>query len=112
MYTTVKIPEETRKSMDVLRGQIARKGLDNLPENFKRQLSANSCPFCYTQLKTNKVVYGGIKELHTCPKCGFSKPVMEIGVSVTADDVLKAIGTATLVALGIYVLGTILSESR
>jgi len=110
METTIKIPLEGRRSIEVLKAQLAFRGLNNVSHDFKRYLRDNYCPFCHQQLEKVGEVYGGIRELCRCSKCGFSKPVIDIGVSTTADDVLKAIGVTTLVLLGIYALSKILEK--
>lgn len=111
METTIKIPVEGRRSIDVLKAQLALKGLDNAPQALKQHLRDNYCPFHPDQeLETVSEVYGGLRELRKCPKCGFGKPVIDIDATATADDVLKAVGVAALVLLGIYALSKILEK--
>lgn len=111
METTIKIPVEGRRSIDVLKAQLALKGLNNVSTQFKQHLRDDYCPYHPSQkLETVSEVYGGLRELRKCPKCGFSKPVIDIGASATVDDALKAIGVAALVLLGIYALSKILEK--
>lgn len=111
METTIKIPAEGRRSIEVLKAELALKGLGNVPTELKQYLRDDYCPFHRAQkLETVSEVYGGLRELRKCPKCGFSKPVIDISATTTADDVLKAVGVAALVLLGIYALSKILGK--
>lgn len=104
-YTTMKVPKNYRRSLNVVKSAAAQRGLDNLSVEFKNSLAAKQCPFCNKEMiPTVKV---GMD--YTCPTCGFTKPVIQVGMPAThGNQIFAAIGTAALVGLGIYLVSKLL----
>lgn len=106
-YTTIKIPKEYRKSVDILRARVAQKGMDNLPGDFKKSFADCQCPICHQQMEP--MVTAGLN--YSCPNCGFTKPVFEIQRPATSpEEILKAFGVTAILMLGIYVLAKLLES--
>lgn len=107
-YTTIKIPKEYRRSIDILKAEITKKGVKNLSRGFKELFEAKRCPFCHRKLKKVDKVGGRI--IKKCPKCDFSKPVVDFYGEMGPEDVTKIISISTLVELGVYALAEALEE--
>ena len=105
-YTTIKVPKKLKRSVDLIRVELAQRG--ELDEKLVAYLREDRCPLCNQKLKDSGTVairYAKIKE---CPNCGFSKPVMDVGVTIKAEDILTALGAGLLVGLGLYLIAELL----
>jgi|Deesub1362B_J571_1020462.scaffolds.fasta_scaffold00898_7 hypothetical protein len=100
-YTTVKIPRKYRRSLDLVRTEISRQGLDN---KLLEYLKEDTCPFCNTKLKSVEELHLKYAELKECPKCGFSKPVIESRASIRLEDLLTIFGAGLLFGIGLFLL--------
>ncbi|MBA7504610.1 hypothetical protein ES706_03256 [subsurface metagenome] len=106
-YSTLKIPKEYRKSVDILRARVAQKGIDNLPDKFKKSLADCKCPMCHQEMQPVATVGAA----YHCPNCGFSKPVFEIQTpAASPEEILKAFGVTAIIMLGIYTLAKLLES--
>lgn len=100
-YTTMKVPKDFHRSVDTVRAQIVGRGLNNAPPSIVQALGDRQCPLCHVEM-TPAIAVGVI---HSCPRCGMSKPIVELRAPVTqADDILKVLGATALLLLGTYFL--------
>jgi len=100
-YTTIKVPKDFRRSVDTVRAQIVGRGLNNAPPSIVQALGDRQCPLCHVDMQPTV----GVSVMHSCPRCGMSKPIVEFRAPVTrADDILQVVGGTALLLLGIYLL--------
>lgn len=108
-YTTIKVPKRYRTSLNVVKSAAVQRGLSNFSVELRSSLADRQCPFCKKEM-TPKLKVGMD---YTCPSCGFTKPVIEVGTPVThGNQILAAIGTTALVGLGIYLVSKLLESQR
>jgi predicted RNA-binding Zn-ribbon protein involved in translation (DUF1610 family) len=106
-YTTLKVPKTYLGSLNMVKSAAAQKGLSNFSVEFKNSLADKQCPFCNREMTPTLKV--GMD--YTCPTCGFTKPVIQVGMPATrGNQILAAVGTAALVGLGIYLISKLLES--
>jgi len=106
-FTTVKVPAPTYKATKILQAQIAKRGIENLPSDFRNLVESESCPLCYNQMQQVGQGYNLVR----CPKCGFSKHALKM-YSAEASDMMGLISMGALIGLGIAALAEMLKKSK
>lgn len=103
----MRLPKEFDESVDIFRDRLIRKGVENVP-TLKKYLNDKHCLFCRIEMK--RIENAGSRLIYKCPKCGFSKPVINMEAPTTIDETLSVLGKGTIVGLSIYMLSGILEK--
>ena len=102
-YTTIKIPRSTYEGAKRLQAELAKRGINNLPQELKSIAESTVCPFCHTQMAGFDVSF------YKCKKCGYSRQRLNVS-SPEANDVLKALALGAIIVLGIAAIAQLLGE--
>ena len=106
-YTTIRVPKNYRRSLNVVKSAAAQRGLSNFSVELKSGLADKQCPFCKKEMTPTLKV--GMD--YRCPSCGFTKPVIEVATpAIHGNQILAAVGTTALVGLGIYLISKLLES--
>lgn len=98
-YTTIRVPKDYRRSLNIVKSAAAQRGLNNFSVELKSSLADRRCPFCNKEM--TPILKVGMD--YRCPTCGFAKPVIDVATPATrGNQILAALGTTALVGLGIY----------
>lgn len=94
-YKTVKIPKQTYDLIEQTRNQLAIKGIESLPKEFRE---ITICPICGQKLQGFDIEYSHIY----CPteECGYNQKNLKVNVTdAFAIGAIVGLGTAALLYL-------------
>ena len=103
-FTTIKVPKLYVSAARRLQSEMLRRGVEHLPSQFETTAAADICPLC-----GSKMEQVASYQYLLCP-CGMAKH--RVDLSDTTGDVLKGIGVAALVGLGLYALGQMIGGAE
>ena len=79
-YKSVTLPEPTYRMVIEIRKELAKKGLDSIPEEVWKLVETEKCPRCGTAMDKIELK----ASYYRCPKCGFEKPEVFLAKMNTA----------------------------
>lgn len=90
-YKSLTIPEPAHRTLQEIKLELAKRGINSLPDETLEILKSNGCPICGSEMDGIEARFS----YYRCPKCGFEKPMIDL--KFLGSFALGAIATAAII---------------